>query len=115
MSIAEAARYSTPVEDCAIGKHRHTALRCSMRSGSAEQARRQRVVDVRFDGARAVECLADPDEAGVGVDVDPKQVRKLVEQDGLERGDLHLGRLLKSQSLCAAGSQHQVASAASAG
>ena len=80
MSTAEAARYSTPVDDWATGSVVISAFRYSIRSGSGtKQPRCQRLVNVCFDGAGSVECFPDADVAGIGVDLYPEQVRKLIE------------------------------------
>ena len=56
---------------------------------SAQQAWRQRLVDVRLDSPCPVECLAYADKAAIGVNVNPEQIRELIQQDRLERHYLH--------------------------
>ena len=77
MSIAEAARYSAPVLDCAIGRLSMSRWMASICSGSRPKAPRQRIVDMRLDGAGAIEGLAQADHAGIGVDADPDDVGEL--------------------------------------
>ena len=85
MSIAEAARYSTPVEDCAIGRFSISRwMRLDVQRVAPEQAPGERVVDVRLDGAGAVEGLAEADDAGVGVDADPEDVGELLRPQRLD-------------------------------
>jgi hypothetical protein len=52
------------------------------------------VSDVGFDRAGAEERFAEPNQALVGVDVQPEQVGELAQADRLETGDLHAGVLL---------------------
>ena len=75
MSIAEAARYSTPVEDCAIGRFSMSRWIASMCRGlRPSSAAGKGVVDLRLDRAGAVEGFAETDHARVGVDADPEDV-----------------------------------------
>ena len=90
MSMAEAARYSAPVLDCAIGRlsisrwMRLDAQRIAARAGG-----RQRVVDMRLDGAGAVEGLAQADDPGVGVHANPEDVGELPGAESFNRNDFH--------------------------
>ena len=65
MSVAEAARYSTQVEDRWIA---------SMRSGSRPSTAGKCVVDLRLHRSGAVKGLAEPGQPGVSVDADPHHV-----------------------------------------
>ena len=87
--MAEAARYSTPVLDCAIGRLSMSRwMRLDAQRVAAEETPAQRVVDVRLDRAGAVEGLAEADHAGVGVDADPEDVGELLGAEGFDGGDL---------------------------
>ena len=55
----------------------------------AQQQRRGHVVDVRGDGGRRAERVADADQAFVGMHLDERDVGMLGEVDGLESSDLH--------------------------
>jgi hypothetical protein len=72
----------------------------------ADQARRCGFVDVGGDRVRPEKGLAQADQTRVGVHVDPEQVGKLVELDGLDRRDSHgalppLSRaIIARQTLC---------------
>jgi hypothetical protein len=57
-----------------------------------QQVRRDRLVQVRLDGASAEERLSQPDESVVGVHRDEKEVGELLEAQGVDASDLHLGR-----------------------
>jgi hypothetical protein len=56
----------------------------------ADQVRSDAFVDIGFDRARAEKGFAEPDKTFVGVDLDPKQVGKLVEPKRLNSCDVHL-------------------------
>jgi hypothetical protein len=60
----------------------------------AEQARCRGLVDVGLDGARSEEGLTQAHEPLVGVDLDPEEVRELLEPDRLDRADPHRRCLL---------------------
>jgi hypothetical protein len=56
---------------------------------AAEQSAGERIVDLRFDRARAIEGFAETDHARVGVDAHPDDVGKFLGAQRLDRRDLH--------------------------
>ncbi len=82
----EAARYSTPVEDCAIGRFSMSRWMASMCRGLRPSRRPgEGVVDLRFDRACAIEGLAEADYASIGVDAHPDDVGELLGAQGFSR------------------------------
>ena len=56
-----------------------------------QQARRERLVDVRFYGSSTIKCLTNARVPAVGEKLDPKQIRELVQPNRLERSNFHEG------------------------
>ncbi len=56
----------------------------------AEQIGRRRLVDEAGDGLGAIEGLAEPDHSGIGVDLHPQKIGKLLERYRLDCGNLHV-------------------------
>jgi len=56
---------------------------------AAQQAPGEHVVQVRLDGAGAVERFAQAGHAGIGLDADPQDVGELGRAQRLDAGDLH--------------------------
>ena len=56
---------------------------------AAEQAPRERIVDMRLDRARAVERLAETDDPAVGMDADPEDIGEFLGPQGFDGGDFH--------------------------
>ena len=49
-----------------------------MKGIPAEDTSRQRVMEMSLDRARAIERLAEPDHAGIGMDPNPEHVAELL-------------------------------------
>ena len=83
--MAEAARYSAPVDGLGHRKIDHLLVeRLDPQRIAAQQPPGQRVVDMRLDQFRAIEGFAKADDPGIGMNADPKDVRKFVGPQGLE-------------------------------
>ena len=88
--MADAARYSTPGAGLRHRQVQHLAVqRLDVQRISPEKPPGQRGVQMRFDRTGAVERLAEPDHAGIGVDADPEDVGELLRPQRLESDDLH--------------------------
>ena len=90
MSIAEAARYSAAGARLRHRQIDHILVQLlDAQRIAPEQARRQRIVDMRRDGRGAVEGLAEADDPGVGVDADPQDVLELAGEERFYGDDFH--------------------------
>ena len=56
----------------------------------AKQIRRRRLVDESGYGLGAIEGLAEPDDPGIGMDLNPEKIGKLLECYRLDCGNLHV-------------------------
>ena len=56
---------------------------------AADEGRRRGFMDIGLGGARAEECLAQSDHAGIGVNPHPEEVGEFIEADGFDARDFH--------------------------
>ena len=88
MSTADAARISAPLACRADVAAQRARVRLDRAGILAEEIAGNRM-QMRLDGVREEERLAEPDETLVGVDEDVDDARELVETERVDARDLH--------------------------